>query len=58
MGSWSFIYLSKQEAGGKFALDTAVVSRIHPEHKLPAAGEGNRQGVKDFLGVDTGGERV
>lgn len=46
------------QAERQFALHAAAVGRIHPEQELPAAGEGDGQGVEDLPGVDAGGRQT
>lgn len=41
-----------------FSLDTSIICWIHPEQKLPAAGEGDGQRVEYLLGMDAGGKRL
>lgn len=51
-------YLSIQDAGRQFPLNTAIVGQIHPQQELPASGEGDGQRVEDFSGVYARGETV
>lgn len=47
------LHLSIQKARGQLSLHSSIVSRIHPQQKLPTAWECDGQRVEDLLWMDT-----